>query len=172
MANDWRGSWLAFEFRRDRGGEERGIERCEAVSASSSSDSRNTTRDSEPVGEGGGNKLETMIDEVGDSQVMLENYVITGLQPFLAPSAATQQPATGLAMTRTNRSRPFVPYLSSTITMSLFLLCLLLYPVIASPVDSLRSQAILTLSEKSKSELGWFDPRERGGQFLDVSKAD
>ena len=62
LTNDWRGSWLAVEFRRDSGGEERDIERCEAVSASSSSDSRNIFRGSEPVGEGGDKKLEAMID--------------------------------------------------------------------------------------------------------------
>ena len=52
------------EFRRDRGGEERGIESCEAVSASSSSESRVTFRGSESVGEGGGKILEVMINEV------------------------------------------------------------------------------------------------------------
>ena len=53
------------------------------------------------------------------------------------------------------------------------MLCLLLYPVIASPADSFEPQAILTQnfqSDKPKSELGWFDPREKGGQFLDVSE--
>jgi hypothetical protein len=50
--------------------------------------------------------------------------------------------------------------------MSLFLLCLLFYPVIASPVDSFGSQAIF-----AHEKPGWYDPRERGGQFLDVSDA-
>ena len=71
------------------------------------------------------------------------------------------------------RTRPLIDYRSSsTIIISILLLCLLLYPVIASPADPFGSQAILTQndqSEKPKSELGWFDPRERGGQFLDVS---
>lgn len=56
--------------------------------------------------------------------------------------------------------------------MSLFLSCLLLYPVVASLVDPFESQAILTendQSEKLKIELGWFDPRDRGGQFLDFT---
>ena len=48
--------------------------------------------------------------------------------------------------------------------MSLFLLYLLLRPVIASPVDSLSSQAVFVHDKP-----GWYDPRERGGQFLDVS---
>ena len=69
FANDWRGLWLAVEFRRDRGGEERGIESCEAVSASSSSDSRDIFRGSEPVGEGGGKELEAMIDVVSPCSV-------------------------------------------------------------------------------------------------------
>ena len=64
LTNDSRGSWLAVEFRRDRGGEERGIESCEAVSASSSSDSRDTFRGSESVGDGGGKIREFMIAEV------------------------------------------------------------------------------------------------------------
>lgn len=52
MANDWRGS-LITEFRRDLGGDERDIERCEAVSASSSSDSLGRSL-CEVVGDGGG----------------------------------------------------------------------------------------------------------------------
>jgi len=55
--------------------------------------------------------------------------------------------------------------------MSLFFLCLLLYTVVASPL-LFESQAMLTLndySEKPKSEFGWFDPRERGGRFLDYT---
>ena len=62
--NDSRGSWLWVEFRGECGGEERGIESCEAVSASSSSSSRDTFRGSESMGEGGGKNLEAMIDEV------------------------------------------------------------------------------------------------------------
>ena len=54
--------------------------------------------------------------------------------------------------------------------MSLFLLCLLILPVIASPVDSFGSQAIFIHGGQSE-EPGWYDPRERGGQFLDVSEA-
>jgi len=52
--------------------------------------------------------------------------------------------------------------------MSLFLLCLLIYSVAASPVDSFGSQAIFD-KPTGKSELGWFDPRERGGQLLDFT---
>lgn len=54
--------------------------------------------------------------------------------------------------------------------MSLFLLCLLIYPVIASPVDSFASQAIFA-HDGQPEKPGWYDPRERGGQFLDVSEA-
>jgi hypothetical protein len=73
LTNDWRGSWLAVESRRDSGGEERGIERCEAVSASSSSDSRDIFRGSEPVGEGGDKKLAAMID-VSSLSVGVQNF--------------------------------------------------------------------------------------------------
>jgi len=54
--------------------------------------------------------------------------------------------------------------------MSLILLCLLLYPVIASPVDSFGSQAIFAHDSHSEKP-GWYDPRERGGQFLDYTTA-
>ena len=55
--------------------------------------------------------------------------------------------------------------------MALFLLCLLIYPVTASPVDS-GSQTIFAHVASGQSEKpGWYDPRERGGQFLDVSEA-
>jgi len=52
--------------------------------------------------------------------------------------------------------------------MSLFLLCLLLRPVIAFPVDSFGSQAIFVHDRQSEKP-GWYDPRERGGQFLDYT---
>jgi hypothetical protein len=57
----------------------------------------------------------------------------------------------------------------SAITMALFLLSCLLCPVIASPVDSLGSQAIFAHDGQSEKP-GWYDPRERGGRFLDVSE--
>ena len=76
LANDSRGSWLAVEFRCECGGEERGIESCEAVSASSSSDSRDTFRGSESVGESGGKILEVMIGEVEGNFLSQGNYVI------------------------------------------------------------------------------------------------
>lgn len=90
LVNDWRGSWLAVELRRDRGGEERGIESCEAVSASSSSDSRDTLRGSEFVGEGGGKIPEVMIDEVEGDFLSQGNYVITVklASTHLSPAAA------------------------------------------------------------------------------------
>ena len=77
LAKDSRGSWLAVEFLRECGGEERGIESCEAVSASSSSDSRDAFRESESVGEGGGRIPEAMIKEVeGGNFLSQYNYVI------------------------------------------------------------------------------------------------
>ena len=79
MAKDWRRSWLAVEFRCDCGGEERGIESCEAVSASSSSDSRKVLRGSEFVGDGGGKKLETMVanEKIGFPSYPPVYYIIT-----------------------------------------------------------------------------------------------
>ena len=147
LANDSRGSWLAVEFRRDRGGEERGIESCEAVSPSSSSESRDTCRFSESVGEGGGKTLEVMFTEVEGDFLSQYNYVIVDKFASLLPvvDRACLDPT----------------------PMSLLLLCLLLSPVIASPVDSFEFQVIFGQSEKP----GWYDPRERGGQFLDVSGA-
>ena len=73
------------EFRRDSGGEERGIESCEAVSASSSSDSRDTFRGPEPVGEGGGRILEAMTDEIEGNSLSPGNYVIAGSSPGAMP---------------------------------------------------------------------------------------
>ena len=79
---------VKFQVQHDHCGEERGIESCEAVSASSSFDSHDTFSGSEPVGEGGGKILEAMTQtsmtgeiKGNSSSLSPGNYVITGTSP-------------------------------------------------------------------------------------------
>ena len=117
------------------------------------------------MGEGGGKISEVMIDEVEGNFLPQVNYVTAG-RAHLSP------PATGAA-TPIGVDHSYPPFNynhPSIISMSLFLLSLLLYPVIASPAGSFRSQATFAHDNQSEKP-GWYDPRERGGQFLDVSEA-